>query len=74
MHPLPSQPHPPTAPYARPSVQVAQLSEQVQSEKFELMNAQGENERLREQIVQSPERFQRSLQEMQVRPHYPIPP
>lgn len=32
--------------------QVAQLSEAVQAEKFELMNATQENERLREQIVQ----------------------
>jgi hypothetical protein len=39
----------------------------VQSEKFELMSAQQENERLREQIVQSPEKFQRSLAEMQAR-------
>jgi hypothetical protein len=32
---------------------VAQLSEAVQAEKFELMNGQQEHERLREQIVQA---------------------
>jgi outer membrane murein-binding lipoprotein Lpp len=50
-----------------PPPQVAQLSEAVQSEKFELMNAGQENERLREQIVQSPEKFQRSLADLQAR-------
>jgi hypothetical protein len=60
----PPRPDLPTPPPARP--QVAQLSEVVQSEKFELMNATQENERLREQIVQSPEKFQRSLADLQV--------
>ena len=43
----------------------AQLSEAVQAEKFELVAAQQENERLREQVVASPEKFQKSLAEMQ---------
>ncbi|KAI8474597.1 MAG: Nuf2 family-domain-containing protein [Monoraphidium minutum] len=45
--------------------QVSQLSESVQAEKFELMAAGQENERLREQVVQSPEKFKRSLNELQ---------
>jgi hypothetical protein len=47
--------------------QAAALSEAVQAEKFELMNAGQEGERLREQIVQSPEKFQRSLADLQAR-------
>lgn len=40
------------------------LADAAQAEKFELLAAKQENERLQDQIVQSPEKFQRSLAEL----------
>eukprot|EP00775_Hariotina_reticulata_P004190 gene4190-4438_t len=40
------------------------LADAAQAEKFELLSAKQENDRLQDQIVQSPEKFQRSLAEL----------